>query len=86
MRHRASRAAPLLLALILVSLGLGGCAGPSFVPDPEAGIELRWPNGQGSIDAARAEAEARCAASGRHAVLLMETADRDETLARFACH
>jgi hypothetical protein len=73
------------LPAALLCLSLGACAGPSFVANPESGVELRWPNGQGSIEVARNDANARCAAHARHAVLADEFMDRDETLARFYC-
>lgn len=71
--------------LVLTLLALGACASPSFVPDPESGIELRWENGQGTLDAARADAGARCAARGESAVLAQEFMDQDATVARFYC-
>jgi hypothetical protein len=71
--------------VVLGLLALGACAsasGPSFVPNPQAGIELRWANGQGTIEAAQAAAAARC---GGAATLAGEWIDQDETLARFYC-
>ncbi len=70
-------------ALLLAALALAGCAGPRFVPNPESGIELRWPNGQGTIEEAQAAAQTRCAPN--RAMLAGEFVDRDETLARFYC-
>jgi hypothetical protein len=68
-----------------ILLALGACTGPAFVPHPENGIELRWPNGQGTVEAARADAGAICARRGQQAVLDSEFMDQDETLARFYC-
>ena len=70
-------------ALVLALLALGGCAGPNFVPNPESGIELRWPNGAGDVEKAQAEAATRC--PGGAAVLGYISSDADETLARFYC-
>jgi hypothetical protein len=64
---------------------LAGCPGPAFVPHPERGVELRWPNGEVGIDAARAKADTRCEGEAKRAVLEDEFMDRDETLARFCC-
>jgi len=59
--------------------------GPSFVPHPESGIELRWPNGNGTVDMAQAMADKRCALKSLHAIFTSESMDQDETLARFVC-
>lgn len=55
------------------------------MPDPESGLELRWQNGDGTIDEARAEAQSLCGAAAKRAVLAAEFMDQDETLARFYC-
>jgi hypothetical protein len=74
------------LAALALGAALGACSsGPAFVPHPEAGIELRWPRGEGSVEAARAMADMRCRPDGKRAVLIDESADRDEILARFVC-
>jgi hypothetical protein len=88
-KPRGMRFAPrcflLGLGIAGASLMLVGCAGPAFLPNPESGVELRWPNGQGSIDEAQAKADTRCQAEAKHAVLEDEFMDRDETVARFHC-
>ena len=78
--------ARMALVLLLVAASLGGCGGhPKPVPLPESGIELRWPNGAVRVEDAQKDADARCAAAGRHAVLVGETSDGAMTIARFAC-
>jgi len=72
------------MSLALV-LALGACSGPTFVPHPEAGIELRWANGDGNVELAQSMADTRCPGPTKHAVLVGESIDRDETLARFSC-
>ena len=64
-------------------LALAGCTGPQFVPNPESGIELRWPNDAGAFQDAQNEAATRC--PGGKAVLGYITSDQDETLAGFYC-
>ena len=82
-RGIAGKAAYILT--IALAAAPAACGGPHFVPDPEFGIELRWPNGENDFDAAQAMATARCPAYERPAELAMIARDRDETLARFFC-
>lgn len=70
-------------ALVLAFLALSGCAGPTFVQNPESGIELRWPKGAGDIGEAQAMAGTHCPRGA--ATLGSITGDSDETLAGFTC-
>jgi hypothetical protein len=69
--------------LMLALLALSGCTGPTFVQNPESGVELRWPNGAGDLREAQALAGTRC--PGGAAALGYITSDSDETVAGFTC-
>jgi hypothetical protein len=81
--HRIWTAA---LGLVLAA-GLAGCAdGPVVQAENPRGISLYWYNWQADgIDAAKAEADRHCQASGGHAVLTGEFTDQDVTRAAFIC-
>jgi hypothetical protein len=71
----------------VVLAGLAGCTGwPALQAESPGGISLYWYNwDSGGIDAAKAEADRHCQASGGRAVLTGEFTDRDVTRAAFIC-
>jgi hypothetical protein len=79
------------LGIVLLASGLAACADLPGVNRVEVagsdanGITLRWYEWEGSFEQARAEAEAHCRTTGRHAELIEEFTDGDVSTARFAC-
>jgi hypothetical protein len=71
---------------MLLLLALAGCAGRIWHEDASAdGIRLRWYTPEVTIDVARAEALEHCRRFDRRPELVREFADRDMTVADFAC-